>query len=162
MYVNVCAKWRRRQEGTRTHAMHMYRLYRILRSQAIHILIPLSHPFSFNSTLSLSLFFFSFLWLYFFFIPSSLSICAFRMRRHGPRILCRLRSLLSLRRDKKAHNTDDNWRHLSPVFPPLPVQAEDEEEDEDFEASIYREERMGRVYSFWVHAYLIMHVHAHC
>lgn len=56
------------------------------------------------------------------------------MRRHGPRILCRLRSLLSLRRDKKKaqHNTDDSWRHLSPVFPPLPVQAEDEE-DEDFE-----------------------------
>lgn len=59
------------------------------------------------------------------------------MRRHGTRILCRLRSLLSLGRDKKkAHNSmvDDNWRHLSPVFPPLPVQAEDEEDD-DFEVS---------------------------
>ncbi|CDH50717.1 predicted protein [Lichtheimia corymbifera JMRC:FSU:9682] len=60
------------------------------------------------------------------------------MRRHGPRILCRLRSLLSLRRDKKKaqHNTDDSWRHLSPVFPPLPVQAEDEE-DEDFEFDLF-------------------------
>ncbi|KAI7886012.1 kinase-like protein [Lichtheimia hyalospora FSU 10163] len=31
---------------------------------------------------------------------------------------------------------DDNWRHLSPVFPPLPVQAEDEE-DEDFEFDLF-------------------------
>ena len=115
---------------------------------------PYSNP-SFTSLLSL---FFS---LSLLFISSSLSICAFRMRRHGPRILCRLLTLLSFRRDKNKaaqHDMDDNWRHLSPVFPPLPVQAEDEE-DEDFEVSIKYGRRVY-CYQFWVQAYLIMHVHA--
>lgn len=54
-YVYTC------QMGTTLGTSNAYRLYRSLGSQVIHILIPLSHPFSFNSLSSFSLSSFSFI-----------------------------------------------------------------------------------------------------